>query len=278
LLHLAGWTVEEMAIEASVGMMMGWPSLQTRTFDFSTFSMKEKPFKDVKKEYDDNVAELEAWIEAARHYHQAVEKGSKDKFERDVKLEALARVTQGEMTLFVHAQDTRQIKDAVAFAEQQKIKIVITGGAEAWKVKELLAEKNIPVILGPTQALPREEDDPYDKPFTNASELHTAGVKIAFATFGASNSRTLPYEAANAVAYGLPWEEGLKAITLYPAQILGVDDRLGSVEQGKIANLILTNGDPLEITTEVEYLFINGRLTSMENKHKQLYEKYRSRP
>ncbi len=277
LMNMAGWTIEEMAIENSIGMMMSWPAIETQTFDFSTFSMKEKPFKEVKKEYDDKIAELEEWFEATRHYKQALSTGSTENFERNLKLEALIPVIDGKLPLIVFAQAARQIKGAVEFAEKQKVELILAGGAEAWKVKEVLAEKNIPVILGPTQAMPREEDEPYDKPYTNAAELHAAGVKIAFATFGNANSRTLPYEVGHAVGYGLPWEAGLNAITLNPAQILGVDDRLGSVEEGKIANLIVTTGDPLEITTEMKYLFIKGKLTSLDNKHKRLYETYRAR-
>jgi imidazolonepropionase-like amidohydrolase len=277
LINLDGWTIEEMAVEKSIGMIMSWPSISTRSFDFATFSMKEKPFKEVKKEYDDKIADLEEWFDAARHYKQAIEKGSKDKFERDLKLESLVPVIEGKKQLIIFAQAKRQIEDAVEFAEKQNVKMILAGGADGWKVKGMLAEKNIPVIVGPSQALPRHEDDPYDKPFTNAAELNAAGVKVAFATFGAANVRTLPYEVGHAVGFGLPWEEGLKAITLYPAEIFGVEDRLGSVETGKIANLIVTSGDPLEITTQVEYLFINGRLTATDNKHKRLYEKYRAR-
>lgn len=277
-IHLAGWTVEEMAIERSMGMALHWPRIETETFDFSTFATKETPYEEAKKAYDEEVAEIESWFEAARHYRQAVDNGNAARFERDLKLEAMRKVIDGELPLIVYADEDRQIRAAVEFAETQGLRMILAGGSEAWKVKDLLADKTVPVILGPTQALPREEDEPYDKPFTCAAELHSAGVKIAFGTFGASNSRTLPYEVGNAVAFGLPWEEGLKAITLYPAQILGVDDRLGSVEEGKVANLIVTDGDPLEIQTEVKYLFINGRLTDPDNKHKRLYEKYRARP
>lgn len=277
LINLDGWTIEEMAVEKSIGMIMNWPGISTRSFDFATFSMKEKPFKEVKKEYDDKIAGLEEWFDAARHYKQAIDKGSKDKFERDLKLESLVPVIEGRKQLIIFAQAKRQIEDAVEFAEKQNVKMILAGGAEGWKVKEMLAEKNIPVIVGPSQELPRHEDDPYDKPFTNAAELNAAGVKVAFATFGAANVRTLPYEVGHAVGFGLPWEEGLKAITLYPAEIFGVDDRLGTVEEGKMANLIVTSGDPLEITTQVEYLFINGKLTGTDNKHKRLYEKYRAR-
>lgn len=278
LIQLSGWTIEEMLMRGSVGMVLNWPRIETRSFDFSTFSFKEKPFTEAKKEYEKKVAELEDWMEAAQHYAQAEEKGSAEKFERDLKLEALVPVIRGELPVLVMANKARAIRNAIAFAGKYGLKMILFGGAEAWKVKELLKEKDIPVILRPTQAMPGEEDEPYDKPFTNPGELYAAGIKIAFATFSSSNSRLLPYEAANAVPYGLPYEEALKAITLYPAQILGVDEELGSLEVGKRANLIVTDGDPLEIQTQVRYLFINGQLTPTDNKHRKLYERYRARP
>ena len=134
------------------------------------------------------------------------------------------------------------------------------------------------MILGPTQVLPEEEDDSYDQPYSTPGELHEAGVKFAFGTFNSSDSRLLPYEAATAVPFGLPREEALNAITRNAAEILGVGDRLGTIEEGKIANLIVTDGDPLEITTEIRYLFINGKPTPTDNKQLELYQKYIARP
>lgn len=156
--------------------------------------------------------------------------------------------------------------------------MILAGAAEAYKVKDLLKSKNIPVILQPTLSLPEEEDDPYDRPMTQPAELSAAGIKIAFASFDNSFARRLGQQAANAVAYGLPYDEALKGVTLYPAQVFGLDKDLGTIEAGKIANLIVTTGDPLELTTDVRYLFIKGRLTSLENKHRQLYEEYLHRP
>jgi imidazolonepropionase-like amidohydrolase len=132
--------------------------------------------------------------------------------------------------------------------------------------------------VGPTQALPADEDEPYDAPFTLARDLAAAGIKVAIATFNSADSRTLPYEAGNAVAFGLPWEEGLRAITLYPAQILGIADRVGSIEPGKLANLIVTTGDPLEITTHVRHVFIRGQPVPLENRHLRSYEHWKRRP
>jgi imidazolonepropionase-like amidohydrolase len=134
------------------------------------------------------------------------------------------------------------------------------------------------VVLAPTNRLPEQIDTPYDKPYTEPSELFTAGIPIAFSSFGTSFSRRLPQYAGTAVAYGLPHDEALKAVMLNAAQIFGLADQLGTLEPGKIANIIVTNGDPLELQTQVRYLFIKGQLTSTDNKHRELYEQYRKRP
>jgi imidazolonepropionase-like amidohydrolase len=154
-------------------------------------------------------------------------------------------------------------------------------------MKETLAEKQIPVILGRTQSLPREEDDPYDARFANPAVLHDAGVKIGFGSSagagsgepgGPHSARTIPYEAAMATGYGLSPEDAMRAVTLWPAEILGVADKLGSLEAGKIANVIVTDGTPLEITSHVRHLIIAGREVSTGNMHRELYQKYQSRP
>ncbi len=278
LIHLDGWTVEDMAIEPSVGMVIQWPGIQTRTFDFATFSVKEKPFTEAKKEYDEQVQKLEDWLDAARHYKQAMTRGDASKFQRDLQLEHLSRVLGGELPVIVVANDKRGIEGALDLAERYDLRVIMASAREAREVKQALVEKQIPVILGPSQTLPREEDDPYSDPLSLAGELHAAGVKIAFGTFNSSDSRTLPYEAANTVPFGLPKEEALKAVTINAAQILGVADRLGTIEPGKIGNVIVTTGDPLEITTRIEYLFIDGIPVDTGNKHQELWDKYRKRP
>jgi imidazolonepropionase-like amidohydrolase len=277
-IHLAGWTAEEMLISKRVAMVVDWPGVETRSFDLSTFTNKEKSFADAKKEYDKQVTELADYIEQARHYAQALQSSGSPGFRRDVKLEAMAPVIRGEMPLLVFADKARQIRDAVEFCDKQKLKIILAGGTEAWKEKDLLRSKSVPVILRPTLGEPPEEDDAYDRLLTQPEELRAAGIKIAFGSFDNSFARRLGQNAANAVAHGLPYEEGLKAVTLYPAQMFGLDAQLGTVETGKTANLIVTNGDPLDVTTEVRYLFVKGQLTSTDNKQKALYEKYMNRP
>jgi imidazolonepropionase-like amidohydrolase len=285
LLHMAGWTVEEMLVDAGIAMVLQWPAIRTRELDFSTFEWRDTPFAEAKEEAEAAQNELREWFEAARHYSQAQGSGS-ERLEVNHKLAALARVLGGDMPLVVQADAKRDIESAVAFAEEQGLRIVLAGGEEAWKVKELLAEKDIPVILGRIQSLPDERDDPYDRPFRTPGELVSAGVKIAFGSSagggfgpgGAHSARTLPYEAATAIPYGLNPQDALAALTLWPAEIFGVEESLGSITPGKVANLVVTDGDPLAIPTQVLHLFIRGEEVSTDNRHESLYERYRARP
>ena len=276
-IHLAGWTIDEMLIKKSAAMVLNWPQIQTQTFDFSTFSRKEKPYSEAKQEYDKQVNELTDWIDRARHYAQAMEKGSVSKYDRDLKLEAFAPVIRGELPLLVFANRARDIRNAVEFCDKQKLKMILAGGAEAYKLKDLLRSKNIAVILRPVLSSPPDEDDPYDRELTEPAELAAAGVKFAIASFDNSFARRLGQNAANAVAHGLAYEEALRAVTINPAQIFGLGSQIGTLEPGKIANIMVTSGDPLELTSDVRYLFIKGQLTPTENKQQRLYEKYRNR-
>lgn len=274
---LDGWTVEEMLIDPSVYMVVQWPTLQTRGFDRTTFTVFNRSFREAKEAYDEAIAQLQEVLEEARRY-DAADVGD-DVLRRDLKLEALARVTRGELPMLVNVDDARGIRSAIEFAERNDVRIIIAGGEEAPAVAELLAEKGVAVILGPTQAMPPGPDDPYDYAYARPAKLHAAGVKFALSSFDASSARTLPFEIATAVPYGLPHEEALRAITIYPAQILGLDDRLGSIEPGKLANLAIIEGDPLEIDSRVAQLVIHGRVVDpRDNKHDRLYERYRSRP
>lgn len=278
LINLDGWTIEEMQVVPSVGMVMRWPTLSVGGFGFFFRQGGSPPrnFREARERYDEDVRKIEGWLESARRYDAAMQAG--ERLPRDIKLEALARVTRKELPLMVVADRERDIRNAVEFADKRGLRVVVASGNEAWKVRTLLAEKRVPVILGPTQLLPNGPDEGYDEMYAEPGLLHQAGVKIAFGTFGSSDSRTLPYEAANAVSYGLPREEALRAVTINGAEILGVADRLGTIEAGKIANLVVTDGDPLEITTQFSHVIIGGRDVDLANRHRELYEKYRSRP
>jgi len=276
--HMAGWTMEDMQIKRSAAMVINWPAIVTESFDFATFSRKHKPFAEAKSEYEKQITQLTDLLDSARHYAQAMGHGGPSDFERDVKLEALVPVVRGQLPVLVFADHARDIRNAVEYCEKQKLRMILAGGSEAYKVKDLLRSKDVPVILRPVLTEPRDEDDAYDRLLTQPAELVAAGVKIAFASFDNSFARRLGQNAANAIAYGLSPEDGLKAVTLYPAQMFGLSDQIGTLQVGKVANVIVTNGDPLDVTTDVKYVFIRGQLTSLDNRHKRLYEKYLNRP
>jgi imidazolonepropionase-like amidohydrolase len=275
---LDGWTIEEMLLERSVGMVVTWPSVAGSTFDVTTFSRRARPFAEARQEQARQLHELTGWITRARGYRESRSKAA-DRVARDLKLEALGPYVAGERPWLVNASSARDIKEAVAFfVDTHRQKMVLVGAAEAWKVAGLLAEKQVPVILGPTQALPESEDDPYDTTMAAPATLHEAGVTFALSTYSSSDVRNLPYEIGTAVAFGLPRDVAVQAITLAPARILGLESEVGSIQPGKLANLVITDGDPLEIRTNVRHVIIKGVAVPLETRHTRLYEKYRSRP
>ena len=168
-------------------------------------------------------------------------------------------VLEGKLPVAIVASRERAIREALQFAEKEKIRMILVEPREAAKLAADIKSKNVPVILGSTQTAPLNEDDPYDAAYTQPAELYKAGVKFALGTFSNQFTRNLPYSAAQAVAYGLPAPEGLKAITLNAAEIWGVGEQYGSIDKGKWADLMITNGDPLEVRTQVKQVFIQGR-------------------
>lgn len=284
LVHLDGWTWEEMEVKKSAAMAMRFPTIISGGGRFGGGDMPPDvaarfSFTEQKKTYETELRELKDFFEQARRYQIAKAANGKD-FRTDLKMEAMLPVLEGKEPLVVMASRERAIHDAVQFAEQQKVKVIIADPRELGKMGPELKARNIPVILGPTLALPAQEDHPYDSPVTLPGDYFKAGVKFAFGTFSGNNefSRNLPYQAATAVAFGLPYDEALKAVTINPAQIWGVGDKMGSIEEGKSADLMVTDGDPLETKTQVKQLYIKGKTVDLDSKHKRLYEKYLNRP
>jgi len=190
-------------------------------------------------------------------------------------------VLEGKEPILVTAIRSREILDAIEFADKQKVKIILCEAPEAYKVIPQIRQHNIPVILGPTFALPLDEDDPYDRAYTTPADLEKAGIKFSIATLsGKANlaSRNLAFQAAQAVAFGLPHDEAIRAITKSAAEIWGVADQIGTIEEGKWADLLVTDGDPLEASTTVKQLFVKGKSVDLGNRQKELYEKYLKRP
>jgi imidazolonepropionase-like amidohydrolase len=276
LMMLDGWTWEDMTLKAPVGLHIYWPRMvQAQGFGF--MFARQSP-EEMKKETEKRLQLIRETFKKARAYKKAKEAETQKGVpyhDTDLKYEAMIPVLEGKVPVFVHANSAKEILSAIQWAESEGVKIVIVGGADSWKVVDVLKSKNIPVILTNIHRLPSGRDSDYDEPFTVAYKLYKAGVKFCIGGEGGYyNERNLPYQAGTCAAFGLPREEALKAITIYPAEILGVADKVGSIEPGKDATLIVTTGDPLEIPTQVIYEFIQGRKVDLSNRQTKLYEKY----
>jgi imidazolonepropionase-like amidohydrolase len=275
LMMLDGWTWEEMTLKAPVGLHIYWPRMTLPSVGF--MFVRRSP-EELKKEVETRINLIRETFQKARAYKKAkeseIQKGV-PYHDTDLKYEAMIPVLEGKVPVFIHANSSKEILSAIEWAESEGLKIVIVGGADSWKVADVLKNKNIPVILTNIHRLPSKRYSDYDEPFTVAYKLYKAGVKFCIGGEGGYyNERNLPYQAATCVAFGLPREEALKAITIYPAEILGVADKVGSIEPGKDATLIVTTGDPLEISTQVVYEFIQGKKVDLSNRQVKLYEKY----
>jgi imidazolonepropionase-like amidohydrolase len=273
VMNLDGWTWEDATLKPVAGVSFQFPTLSGGGGGFGA-PQPERAYDDLKKARDARLKIVESLIERARAYGRipAAERRA------DWNLEAMLPVVEGRQPLFVLANNEREIRDAVAFADRMGVKIVITGGLEAPLAAPLLKEKNVAVILGSVLTTPARDDAHHAATYRAAGELAAAGVKFAFGTGSYQNPRLLPYEAAISVAWGLDRDRALRAITIDAAEILGVADRVGSVEVGKVANLAIWNGDPLELKTAVPRVLIAGRDVGPASKHTELYERFSSRP
>ena len=274
VLRLEGWTPEEMTVLSPAAMHLRWPNL---TIDRRPRARKS--VKDQQKEIEKAQKQIRDAFANARAYWQARKSPGPD-FKTDLRWEALMPVFDGKLPLFIHASTLAQIQAALAWAKEMQLKFVLVDGDDAWRIAPQLKESGVPVILGPATSLPPRRDDDYDSAWSSAAKLQQAGVKFCIASSGRgaeTNERNVGYEAGLAAGYGLPKEEALKAVTLYPAQILGVADKLGSLEPGKAATLIVTNGDPLDFPTQVETAFIDGRKIDLSNRQTRLRDKYREK-
>ena len=286
LIHTSGFTWEEMEISRSAAIQLNFPSLGGRGGRGGDLPPEVAQMlgeaagtaggANARRTYEDNIAKIDAFFDGARRYKAAKEAHAAG-FVTDLKLESMIPVLEGQVPVAVTAATAESMHDAIQFADKQHVRIVIMGPREVGNLGPELKSRNIPVILGRALALPEHQDDAYDAAMTLASQFYKAGVRFAFGTFTNEFVRNLPFEAAAAVGFGLPADEALKAITINPAEIWGVADRIGSIEKGKVADLLVTNGDPLEIQTKVEHVFIRGREIELSNKQTRLYEKYMSR-
>ncbi|MGZ5022823.1 MAG: amidohydrolase family protein, partial [Chthoniobacterales bacterium] len=272
ILRMDGWTPEEMTVRSPAAMHLRWPEMKLNRDPHAP-----KSVEDQQKDIDKNLKTIRDSFEIARSYWQAKKSPAPD-FKADQRWEAMLPIFDGKLPLFVHANSVAQIEAALAWAKEAQLKITIVGGHDAWRMTDQLKASDTPVIIGMATAIPPRRDDPYDSQFGNAAKLQAAGVRFCIARAGreseAPHERNMPFEASMSAAFGLPKDEALKAVTLYPAQLLGIADQLGSLETGKAATLIVTNGDPLDFPTNVQAAYIDGRKIDLSSRHTHLRDKY----
>jgi imidazolonepropionase-like amidohydrolase len=273
LINLSGWVPREMTLVDPLALHVEFPAAMATFTGDPTLPMIGRAI--ARKQRDEKIRRLKELFQQAVVYDDARKQSSNRPV--NPRLEALVPYARGQKPVVIQASRKPEIEAALKLADELKLKIVLSGGIEAWKVADELKNRNVPVIVGPIMTLPQEQYDPFDAPFACPAKLHAVGVRFCIRSAGTANTRNLPYEAAMAASYGLPPEEALKAVTLYPAQILGVADRLGSIADGKQANLVLANGDILQASTQVVAVFIDGRPLPPTSKHTRLYERYRER-
>ena len=273
LINLVGYTPNQM-YAGFKGVAVNYPSSGRRG------RWDRRSDEDRKKEEEKKLKELnDAW-EQAKLYAKIDSAAQSDKSMRpeyNPQMEALLPVMQGKIPVLLEVNKDKDIESAIKWVEKNKVNAIFTGVAEGWRVADKIAKAGIPVITGPVQSMPTRQSDKYDRPYANAGALHKAGVKVALRTNDSENVRNLPFHAGFAAAYGLGKEEALKAVTINPAEIFGVADQIGSLEVGKIANLIVTDGDPFETKTQIKHLFINGWQVPIDSRHIQLYEEFLER-
>ena len=265
LVQLAGWTMPEMVFNLEAGLHILWPSGANR----------KQPIEELKKHF------------AAARLYDAARTRSEDAAKNgdtaastlliDPRFEAMRPYLKGDRPVYVEVETRQEILETLHFASQEKLKVILCGAIDAWKVADKIKEAGASVVVGPVMRKPQEDYDPFDAPYANAGRLHEAGVKFCFRSDTASNSRNVPFEAAMSVAYGLPEQEALRGVTLASAEILGIADQVGSLTPGKWANAIITDGSPLQQTTQIKGILIKGQPFAPESRQTRFYDKYRAR-
>ncbi len=259
LIQLAGWTAPQMVRVLDAGLQIHWPGAYSNR---------------------NQLEQLQDWFRAARVYDAARSAANQpDGLAQlvDPRYEALRPYLHGERRIFVEADSAQHISEVLKWAAEEKLQVVLSGASDAWKLAEKIHAAGVPVIIGPTMRGPVEDYDPYDATYANPGLLHEAGVKFCIRSDNAANSRNAPFEAAMAVAYGLPEDVALRSVTLSAAEILGCEAETGSVTAGKRADLVILDGSPLQVTSQVKGVIVGGQRFQPESRQTRLTEKYRQR-
>jgi len=267
IVQLDAWNWEDAAYKTDEGIHLNWPSMHTRSGWWAAPGPTKK-----NDDYSEQTAEIKRHFSEANAYIKSTPES------KNLKFEAMRGLYDGSKKLYVHTNSAKAIIEVIQFAKEADLEVVIVGGKEAWLVADELVASETPVILSNTQSLPSNVDDDIDQPFKTPNMLHEKGVLFALSMEGAWEQFNLAFQAGQAVSYGLPYEEAIKALTANTAKIMGIDDRIGTLEVGKDATFFICIGDALDMrTNKVEQAFIEGREISLDNKFKRLARKYRSK-
>jgi imidazolonepropionase-like amidohydrolase len=273
LIDLFGYSPEQMTTGAE-HIVMNFPSTGRRG------RWDRRTDDDIKKDADKALKNINDVWESVTQYHKmdSLAKAENQKWlNNNPQMEALLPVFRGQVPILIEVNSKGDIESALVWIADKKLKVVLTGVSEGWRVADKISKAKIPVITGPVLAVPGRDNDRYDASYANAGKMSKAGVKVAIRTDGSENTRNLPFNAGFAAAYGLGIDEALKAVTIYPAEIFGVADKYGSLEKNKVANLFVSTGDPFETKTQIEHLFIKGWKIPLESRHTLLYDEFLER-
>ncbi|WKW11393.1 amidohydrolase family protein [Pseudogemmatithrix spongiicola] len=276
-MSLEGWTWEEMSMKGAAALNVNWPDPNARPRRFGgggpPGGFPGAGPRPAPKTYAEQVQELRDFFAEARAYRDA--RAANQQMRTDTRYAAMIPVLNREIPVVVAAEGVAQINDAITWAKEENVRLIIRGGRDAIHVADRLKAENVPVILTATMAAPNRDYEGYDGAYSTPAQLFRAGVKFAIAgESGGLYSNRLPWDAGVAVAFGLPEEEALKAVTINAAEMLGVSDKVGSLEVGKQATLLITTGTPLDMTTNIEQAYIQGREIDMNDIQKHFFRKY----
>lgn len=271
LMDLHGYVPDQMYAGFD-GIVINYPNTGRRGF------FDRRTDEELKKASEKALAQLnDVWDRAVQYYKiDSASKGKSSKYYPE--LQALLPAVRGERALLIEANAAKDILGALKWIKERRIKkAILTGVAEGWRVADEIAKANIPVVTGPVLSLPSRESDRYDRAYANAGLMKKAGVKVALRTNDAENVRNLFYNAGFAATYGMGKDDALKSITITPAEIFGVADKMGSIEKGKNATLFVSDGDPFETKTQIKHVFIDGWQMPTNTRQTDLYEEFLKR-
>lgn len=280
LINLYGNSPDSMAVVKRAGMVHDWPASGRRGW------WDDRSEKEIEEAYQEDLKEIKDYWKEAIAYHDMMSSyedapSGKEEPNTDVQLEAMRDVLTGDVPVILSVDEAESITKALEWIEEMQEKtdarFILAGVEGGWAVADQIAEAGIPCLVGPVLSTPSEDHMDYLIAYQNAAKMQEAGVKVAIQTEEIENVRNLPFNAGFAANYGMGVEDALRAVTIVPAEIFGVSDKLGSIEEGKIANLFIASGDPFEPMNHIEQVFINGFKIPMTNRHRKLYEQFLDR-